>query len=278
LHKIISKGEGRNFECVLHFSIINEATLYGASFVGFPSAAWAVDAALCGRRSITVETDKKSYDLWPGSLRHFERKIGRLHHVLALPDAIAINEDPAYVIVVDWAGDIKQAVGKYMARKFYLPWEWVSDYYDIFRKETLTIISDPEISGPTPTGAVRIFGSHAGNLTQEEVDETISKALNSGRLKIPPSGISGNYVSGASLQEYLKLNAQVFATQVAAVKPLHDPADKEILNPAIAMDRIPYPSQAHTITGLVKLLKKQKTAICCGDMGTGSVRRSAIRV
>jgi hypothetical protein len=267
MYKIITKGEGRNFECALQFAIINENALYGASFVGFPSAAWAVDAALCSQNHINIETNEKSYVLWSGALRHFERKVGRFNHILVLPK---FNEnDPSRVIVIDWEGNIKQAVGRYMAKKFHLPAEWVPDYYDVFRKESLTVIFDPELGGPIPTGAVRLFGGHAGNLMQEDVDEIISKALRNGKLKIPPSDIRGSYESGVSLQEYLKLNAHVFATQVAAVKPLHDPADKELLNPAIVMDRIPYPSQAHTIAGCAKLLKKQKTAILCGDMGTG---------
>lgn len=277
LYKIISVGEGRSFECALQFAVTNESILYGASFVGFPSAAWAVDAALCGQKRVIIEA-KKSYELWPGPLRHFERKVGRFNHMILLPKSVVLNDDDTIkIIVVDWSGDIKQAVGKYMAKKFHLPWEWVDDYYDIFRKEELTVISDPEIGGQIPTGAVRLFGGHAGNLTQEDVDETVSQAVQEGRLKIPASVVRGSYAPGVSLQEYLKINAQVFATQVAAVKPLHDPADKETLNPAIAMDRIPYPAQSHAIQGIVKLLKKQDTAILCGDMGTGSVRRSAIR-
>lgn len=269
--RIITQGEGRNFSCALHFAITDGLNLYGASFVGFQSAVWAVDAALCAQRRVIVETHDETHELYPVTLRHFEKKVGRLNHMLVLPKSIVINDEVVPVVVVDWAGDIREAVGKYLAKRFYLPWEWVKDYYDIFRIEELAIISNPEYGGPVPTGAVRIFvpGDYRGILTQEDVDKEVAKALQEGRLRVPPSVVRGRYAQDITLQEYLRLNAQVFATQVAAVKPLHDPLAGEQLNPAIAMDRIPYPSQAHAIAGLVKLLKKQRTAILCGDMGTG---------
>jgi hypothetical protein len=89
--------------------------------------------------------------------------------------------------------------------------------------------------------------------------------------------VVGVYTEGDSLQDYLKTNAQVFAKQVDQIKPLYNPAEVTKINPAIAMDRIPFPVQAHAIQAITTLFRKHNCAFLNGDMGTGSARRSAIR-
>lgn len=275
MYKILSVGEGRSFECALHFAVVDKnltcPTLYAASFVGYPSAAWAIDAAIKTGSTVVIDTERAA-ECYPASgLRTLQKKVGAYYHILVLPSTCFGTDESFRTVVLAWDGDIKTAVGRYLAKKFSLPWEWVEEYYELFFKIELRVIADSEFPRPVPTHAAVVMHPYwrNENLTQPRVDDLISEALKNGRLKIPPSLVRGTYSEGMTLQEYLKANAGVFARQVSQVKPLHDPADGEVLNPAIAMDRIPYPAQAHAIAGLVKLLKKQKTAILCGDMGTG---------
>lgn len=277
MYKILTNGEGRKFECALHFLLTDKncTYLYGASFVGFPSAAWAVDAALCSSRQVTVIDGhgiQKEY-VPMGAMRHFEKRVDRLVHVLAVPRTSLLfdtERNIGPVVVISWDGsDIRRLVGEYLAKRFDLPWELADKYYDLFHVEHLEVVGDPHLC-EHPIKAVRVGISwYDFALTPEKVDNVVSDALRSGRLKIPKSFVKGTYVQGQGLQEYLKANAQVFATQVSQVKPLHDPQEVSKLDPAIAMERIPFPAQAHTIQALANLLKFRNTAILCGDMGTG---------
>lgn len=279
MHKIITNGEGRNFECALHFFITDRSYsfLYGASFAGFPSAAWAVDAALCGMKKVTISSCKGKERVYSptGSLRHFEKKIDRLYHVLVLPRASLFLDDKSNngaAVVISWDGtDVKKAAGEYLAKHYDLPWELADKYHELFCLENLEIVSDPSL-GACPVKAARIGVSWRDFiLTAEKVDKVISNALKSGRLRIPKTLAQGKYTEGQTLQEYLKTNAQVFATQVSQVKPLYDPVKTEKLHPAIVMERIPFPAQAHAIQAIVNLLmdKGKDTAVLCGDMGCG---------
>ena len=113
-----------------------------------------------------------------------------------------------------------------------------------------------------------IKGDYAGIINEQRILNAIQEALREGRLKIPPSPVEGVFNPDMTLQEYLKANARVFAEKLNHVKPLHG-LDEDKLHPAIVMERIPFPIQAHAIQSLVKALKRQNTAILCGDMGTG---------
>jgi len=97
--------------------------------------------------------------------------------------------------------------------------------------------------------------------------DEIKSALKAGRLQIPESPVKGVFESEMTLQEYLKANARIFAEKLDRIKPLHSFDDP--LDPAIVMKRIPFPAQAHAIQGLVEVLKRDRLALCCGDMGTG---------
>lgn len=283
MYKIATTGEGRNFECALHFFLTDRSYsyLYGASFVGFPSAAWAVDAALCGmRKDLTISDEngnQRSY-LPISAMRHFEKRVDRLVHVLAVPKTSLLfdaKENNGAAVVISWDGDdIKRLVGEYLAKHFDLPWDLAGEYHKLFYLDELVVVRDPALGNiyPVryPTRAVRI-GVRPNDfvLTAEKVDAVVSRALRSGQLKIPKTLVQGKYTEGQTLREYLKANAQVFATQVSQVKPLYDPEKVDKLDPAIVMERIPFPAQAHAIQALANLLKEKNTAILCGDMGTG---------
>jgi len=277
VYKIISSGNGRNFECALQFFITdkNHFFLYGASFVGFPSAAWAVDAALRCMNRVKIVTDEKSgeREYFPtGSLRHIEKKVDRLVHILMLPKASLFMDTKATneATVVRWDNtSIEKAVGEYLAQNYDLPWELADKYHELFYVDELEVISDPAL-GSCPVKAARIgVSKYDFLLTPEKVDKVISNALRSGRLEIPRTLAQGKYTEGQSLQEYLKANAQVFATQVNQVKPFYDPATATKLDPAIIMKRIPFPAQAHAIQAAADYLKIKNTAILCGVMGIG---------
>lgn len=268
--KIVSEGEGRNFSCILHYAIHDGVRLYGASFVGFPSAAWAVNASLVTGRKVAIETPDGVLELHPDKFRHMERRVGRLVHQLLMPRSGLLpvqDESGGAAAIIAWDGDVRRAVGEYMASRFDLPWEWVDQYFDLFRVEELEVLYSPEI-GECPYKAVRI-SLNGWSLNPEGVDKTITEALRAGRLVIPPTSTKGFYTKGQTLQEYLKANATVFANQVSQIQPLYDPAKQETLDPAIVMDRVPFPAQAHAIMAIVNLLEKQDTAICSSDMGSG---------
>lgn len=273
--KIISKGEGRNFEAALQFVITNKEKnyLYGASFAGFPSASWAIDATLCNNRRVIVELGTGTHELFPASsLRHLEKKVDRLVHIMILPkSSLLIEEKESHMppVVLSWNGDLKKSVGEYLAHRYSLPWEWVDKYYNLFSVEELIVIADSSMGECNLKAAIVKKGVSATSLSPEDVDEVINNALTSGLLKIPKSEIVGTYAEGDTLQDYLKTNAQVFAKQVDQIKPLYSPSEVKQINPAIAMDRIPFPVQAHAIQAITTLFKKQNSAFLNGDMGTG---------
>ncbi len=276
MYKIISKGDGRNFDCALQFFITDKSYnyLYGVSYAGFPSAAWAVDSALCSMKKVTITNGQTERDYLPtGSLRHIEKKVDRLVHILVLPKAslyLDTKEKNVDAVVINWDdSSIEKAVGEYLAKHFDLPWELADKYHELFYVEKLRVESDPAI-GACSVKAARIGVSRNDfTLTAEKVDEVITEALRSGRLQIPKTLARGKYTEGLSMQEYLKENAHVFANQVSQVKPLYDPEKVEKLDPAIVMERIPFPAQAHAIQAIVNLLKVTDTAKLCGDMGIG---------
>jgi hypothetical protein len=110
---------------------------------------------------------------------------------------------------------------------------------------------------------------HDDTLDEKAVLDGIDIALKLGKFKIPPSSLEGVFHPDMNLQEYLKANARIFVEQISQVKPLHDPETCKTLHPAIIMDRIPFPAQAHTIQGLVEALKLENLVVCAADMGTG---------
>jgi len=211
-----------------------------------------------------------------GAMRHFEKRVNRLVHVLAVPktslffDVKENGENGGQVVVISWDGsDIRKLTGEYLAKHFDLPWEFVNKYHELFYIESLAVVSDPSLWHYS-LRAVRVgINRHDFVLTPEKVDAVVSNALRSGQLKIPKTFVQGKYIEGQNLQEYLKANARVFAEQVNQVKPLYDPQKVKKLHPAVVMERIPFPAQAHAVQALANLLKEKNTAVLCGEMGTG---------
>lgn len=273
--KIVTQGEGRNFEAALHFVIKDKSDyLYGASFAGFPSAVWAIDAALCGYKKVKIQCGEDEFELYPkANLRHLEKKVDRLTHVLILPkSSLLIEDDKEHIapVVLAWDGDLRKAIGQYLAYKYSLPWEWTLEYQNLFCIKELDIISNPEYGEVQLRAAVIKRERNSVTLTPEDVDTAINSALISEKLRVPPSEVMGVYNEGDNLQDYLKTNAHVFAKQVDQIKPLYNPAKVTKLNPVIAkMNRIPFPVQAHAIQAITELFKRQGCALLNGDMGTG---------
>lgn len=291
MYKIITEGEGRRFEAALHFAVIDEnKNLLGASFVGYPSAAWAINAklSLSGDQKVLLDTGDKKLTVksYPG-LRHFEKRVEianpdadkdsaikttSLVHVLILPRSTLLQQpedDISPVVILSWYNDIRKAVGEYIAFRYHLPPEIMNQLYDLMEVEYLEIIADPDADAElVPKYAVRVSANH-GRIAQSDVDQVVIRALKSGRICIPESSVEGIFYGNETMKEYLVNNAHVFANQVAEIRPLHDPNNCERLDKAIVMQRIPFPPQAHVIEAIKKRFKKNNVAICCGDMGTG---------
>ncbi|MCL6478137.1 MAG: hypothetical protein K6T65_06945 [Peptococcaceae bacterium] len=206
-----------------------------------------------------------------GMYKKFESKVGDIYHCLVLHKAAVFNEEKVTnPIIIAKDGDLRKAVGKYLAAKYPLPVEWEDKYYDILNIENATVIRNPIMTTWADVKIARISsvkGVSSEEVNDESVREGIEKAIKNGFLKF--SGEGGLFHPSWTMKQYLKANAKILAEQVKKVKPRHNP-ETDKLHPAIGqMARIPFPAQGHVIQALFKTLKDQNMALNCGDMGIG---------
>jgi ssDNA-binding Zn-finger/Zn-ribbon topoisomerase 1 len=268
LYKIRSEAEDRTYECDFQFVVYHElgyeTRLYAASFTGRPSPVQAISATMLmgTTRFITISWPEGTKYPICYDVRIAADRVGDVSHAIAMP-----KESHRVLIAPD--GDLDKALTAWVCSKFAVPPEL--NYKEIFKLEELNIVKNPDYPQWQNLKAWRIDsikGSFISVIDERTVLESIEKALKEGRVTIPPSPVEGVFDTDMTLQEYLKANARVFAEKLNHVKPLHG-LDEDKLHPAIVMERIPFPIQAHAIQGLVKTLKRQNDAILCGDMGTG---------
>ncbi len=267
---IRSESEGRVFECALQFAVFAAYdSLYAASFVGRPAPAQAIAAGLVSssKKWFTLVMDDGKTNRIQSSadtVRVVTEKIEDVVHVLVLPKTKSM-------VVLAPDGDMDKALRAWACDQWAVPKEF--DYTQIFRSSGLEVIIDAE----TPWASLQAFkirslihlGWRENEINEEKVLEGIKIALRNGTLTIPPSSVAGFFDPGMTLQEYLKANARIFAEMLAQLKPLHDPETCKNLHPAIVMERIPFPAQAHTIQGLSEAIKRENLTVCAADMGTG---------
>ena len=260
---ISTSDEGKTFSCSLHFAVMTRwDTIAAASFMGRSSAARAITAAaLTGIRKLTIElpSQPKREGCFLRT-RVLTKKVGNAWHVLLLP-ASWLEQSPHPVVLAP-DGDIEKAIGSYLCSRFAIPLEWETSYAKLFPGEELRVYRNPEIPVWENLRAVLLE-----NITEENVLKIIEEALKNKQLRIPPSLVRGKFDKNWSLQEYLTENAEIFARQVDAVVPLH--SEKDCLDPAVVMERVPFPAQAHAAMGIYKALKKESGVILGGEMGSG---------
>ncbi len=272
MYKIRSEAEDRTYECDLQFAVYGnciykaDPLLYAASFTGRPSPVQAISAGLLMNieRRFTISWPKDDKRVLCDNVHVTTDRVGDVCHSIILP-----RETAREPVIVAPDGDIDKALTAWVCSKYAVPSEL--DYKEIIKTQELDVIKNPECPQWKDLRAWRINGlkHHWSDiLTEDRLLESIAIALQEGVLTIPPSSVEGIFDPGMTLQEYLKANARIFAEKLNHIRPLHG-LDENNLNPAIVMDRIPFPIQAHTIQSLVKALKHQNTAILCGDMGTG---------
>lgn len=263
-YSITSEVEGRTFECALLFAAYDPESerLVAASFAGRPSPVKALVAnVLSGAsRSFAVRAGEEEVKVWAGSggYRSFVERCGEILHALVLFD------DSTMIYAPD--GDARQALSAWASREYGLPPEL--DAGRVFCLKEYRVLRDPECPAWPSLRVLKVERMvHSGSLAEEDVLACVASLLRGGAFSIPPSSVKGEFRPEWDLQEYLKANAAVFGRQLDAVRPLHGPGDK--LDPALVMDRVPFPAQAHAAQALAKVLERDRLALCSADMGTG---------
>lgn len=271
--KIWVSGKDQNFGAELAWAVYDPANfLVAASYCALPTAARAVFAALAsGQNPRLVREDQTVVYLGArrGEYARAEQALGGgLVHTVVLHRSCLFREQHETPVVLALDGDLDRAVGRYLAARFGLPRVWEDGYSGLLSHtewERLEVAVSPLYPQFKNLAAVRL----SSRVDEERVLDLVGEALREGRLRVPRSPARGRFVPGWSLKQYLVENAPVLAEKLSSVRPRHVPGEDR-LDPRIAgMKRIPFPAQAHMIQALVKALEEQKTAFCCGDMGTG---------
>ncbi|RUS44920.1 DEAD/DEAH box helicase [Cohnella sp. AR92] len=242
-----------------------------ASYIGIPEAVQAVTAAFLEERSLHYGPFEFERMLDP--YKRLERLIGlgdvahgavynslmTLEGIEASPESEKL--DRAYLMAPE--GDIDRVLSEHLVERFGLPREWMDQYPSLFRADILPlqIIVNPDLPQWNELKAVMFSG------TEQSVIETIRGALKRKELVIPPSTVQGEFDPTWTMKDYLLNNAVHMAKKLEEKAPRHS-MDKQV-DPSIAeLKRIPFPTQAHMIQGVVNTLEDENPA-CGGDMGTG---------
>ncbi|MFT9486770.1 MAG: helicase-related protein [Tepidibacillus sp.] len=278
----------RYFEAYLHLAVIDEEySRYGrtvnlvlASYIGIPEAVRAISAGLAESRPIRIQGENYSRS-FTESYKIHERPVGLgdvahgvFYNTFATIEGIEgivklknSNDDDenqkAYLIVPD--GNVNKALADHLIVRFGLPREWENEYGRLFAHlvKPLQVIRNPQ------------FSDFWGNLIAYRMDANektilniVENALKNKALKIPSTNVFGTFNKDMTMKEYMIANAEHFAKKLQEKQPRHTPDMK--LHPSIAqMKRIPFPTQAHMIQGVVNTLDYESSVFCSGDMGTG---------
>lgn len=267
-YKISTYENERKFECDLHFAVLTKGReLATVSFIGRFTAVKAITGSIIAGKSLNIVTPDHTMRVTPLSMKILHRSVGDACHALLLPESwLTLSRTP---VILAPDGDIKTAVGRYLCKHFPVPVYFEKEYLSLLRWNYAKVIFNPEIPQWKNLKAVQIHRLREGHdLTEENLLQAIAKELQSKKLQIPESDVEGKFDPSWSMNEYLKANAEIFSKQINMIKPLHDPS-KDTIHPAVVLERIPFPRQAHAAMGLVKTLKKERLAILAGAMGTG---------
>jgi hypothetical protein len=268
----------RHFQVEPHVMVCENAAgrtknLVFASFLGIPEAVQAVTASFLEDRILRYGAFEFGRTVDP--YKRIERPIGlgdvahgaiynslmTLEGIEASPDSEKL--DRAYLLAPD--GDTSWAVAEHVIERFGLPSEWMDEYPRLFADDIspLEIIHNQDFPMWNELKAVVFTG------TEASVIETVRRALKEKRLVIPPSTVQGVFYAGWSMKDYMLNNAVHMAKKLEENRPRHSMTEQ--IDPAIAdLKRIPFPTQAHMIQGVVNTIEDENPA-CGGDMGTGSV-------
>lgn len=273
-YKISVDADGRSFSCALHFAAHNCYRMTAVSFVGRPTAAKAIASALGMGMTVDIVTPTgKQFVNMYGGTKTITRSVDDVVHVLAFSNLL-FNEESTQPYVFAPDGNIPQAIGEFLCSKFSLPQDWLMEYARFIDFEYIGIVRNPEADKLASAEIIQIKGVKNPDscdleiFNEESMITALSNALKDGSLKIPRGSVDGQFDSSWTLQEYLKTNARVFSEQVQGIKPVYNPL-KDKIHPAVVMERIPFPSQAYVIQGLVNELQRDRVAFAVGDMGTG---------
>jgi hypothetical protein len=269
----------RRFFSFLHFVVIDSTdNLICASIGGIESSVTAVTAAIIEHRQCQVELRKDSVYLLKsdGEYRRLIKMSGGVAHGLVFHKAAAYEENYPNPIILAEDGNIEQAVGYFLSKKFALPKDWIGEYYSFLSPEdieNLEVHTDPLVSRYANLKAVRL----SDQVTEETLLNEITKRLKDGRLTIPKvlGAPVGKFNPKWGTKEYLKENALALAGQLDVMQPRFDPKNPfHKLDENLGfMNRIPFPVQAMVIQGTVNAMtaknNPETSVFCGGDMGTG---------
>jgi len=276
----------RRFFTSLHFVVIDSAdSLVCASIGGLESSVIAATAAIIEHRQCQIELGKGRIHLVrsDGEYKRLIKRSGDATHGIVVHKAAIFEENYPNPIILAEDGNIEQAVGYFLSKKFALPKDWIGEYYSflsIEEVEELEVHTNPLVSRYANLKAVRL--SHS--VTEELMLEEISRRLREGRLIIPKvlGSPIGKFDQNWGIKEYLTENALALAGQLDVMQPRFDPKNTyhKLDKNLGLMTRIPFPVQAMVIQGTVNAMtaknNPENAVFCGGDMGTGSAKRSAI--
>jgi len=261
----------------LHWAITdNLDTLLAASIGGLGTSVKAILAGIIEGRNVRI-TDNEfkggSYDTIAGEYRKKLTQIEATNHGVILHKSAVFEENKPNRIIIAFDGDIRTAVGQHLSAKYALPSIWIQQYLDMIPSSyiaPLNIIKSEHNKQHKDIKAVRL----STKVSEDFILGEMNARLKNGFFKLTevPKDTNANFHPSWDMKEYLKENATALASQLDAVKPYHNPETDKI-DPSIAdMKKIPFPAQAHLITGFVNAIRSDgriKAPICGGDMGTG---------
>ena len=117
------------------------------------------------------------------------------------------------------------------------------------------------------------YGCQAGLILADNdiLDDLVSKGIKDGHLTIDGQvGLNGSSRNGTTknLDDYLLTYGPLLGKQAErSLKPLHVPGQNPL--PTLDVMRDPFEAQSHVIEAVRKALRKQKSIMLVGEMGTG---------
>ncbi|MGI6448854.1 MAG: helicase-related protein [Desulfitobacteriia bacterium] len=269
----------RQFSTFLHFVVIDKTdSLICASIGGIESSVTAVTAAIIEHRQCQLDLDNnRFYQIRSdGEYKRLIKMSGQTAHGLVIHKAAVYEENCPSPIIFAEDGNIEQAVGYFLSKRFALPKEWIGEYYSFLPKdevEELEVHTNPLVGKYANLRAVRL----SDRITEETILNEIDTKLKNGRLTIPKilGTPNGKFNPSWTTKEYLTENAIALAGQLDVMQPRFDPKNSyhKLDKNLGLMNRLPLPVQAMVIQGTVNAMtakKNPETSIFCGgDMGTG---------
>ncbi len=258
---------GRSWSVQLHNAVFDDKILLFASVGGLESQVRGALTSLMEGRSLTITNDQgRTINLFAenGEYKKIEGKIGDLSHGILIHKSCVFEENYPSPVIIAPNGDINGAIANYLIARYALPAEWKQTYHELVSGslDRLWVWKNPLNYKWGKMAAVRINA-----INEESIIKGVDERLKNGTYKVPTSLVQGKFDQNWNMKEYLSNNIQVLAEQMDKTKPIHD---GQSLPEWIAdLKRVPFPTQAHAMAGLVKAFDHYKDLILAGDMGTG---------